>query len=154
MTRPVCASSWTAAPSSRRTVVFVAGFADGLPRSLVARLARAGLTRVVPLRTIDAATVEGPAAAIEEIASWRVTRYVEPDDRASFLNYQTSEQTGEGAAKAGRRPLPHGLSGKGVTVAVVDSGVDTHHPDLRDRVIGRLTFEATWAANGVVGPEQ
>lgn len=133
---------------------FVAGFSGGLPRSLVARLARAGLTRVVPLRTIDAAIVEGPAAAIEEIASWRVTRYVEPDGRASFLNYQTSEQTGEGAAKAGRRPLPHGLSGKGVTVAVVDSGVDTNHPDLRDRVIDRLTFEATWAANGVVGPEQ
>lgn len=40
---------------------FVGGFARGLPGSLVARLKRTGLTRVVPLRTIDAAIVGGPA---------------------------------------------------------------------------------------------
>ena len=133
---------------------FVAGFGDDLPRALVKRLDRAGLTRVVPLRTIDAAIVEGPPAAIEDVASWTATEYVEPDARARFLNYQTSEQTGEGAAKAGRPPLPRGLTGKGVTVAVVDSGVDTIHPDLDDRVIDRLFFEATWTTDDVVGPAE
>ena len=133
---------------------FVVGFGDGLSKSLVARLASAGLRTVVPLRTIDAAIVEGPGPAIERVAAWSVTDYVEPDGRARFLNYQTSEQTGEGAAKAGRPPLPKGLTGEGVTVAVVDSGVDTNHPDVQDRVIDRLTFEATWAGDGVLGAEE
>ena len=133
---------------------FVAGFRGGVPRPLVRRLSRAGLTRVVPLRTIGAAIIEGPPAAVEAVASWGVTDYVEPDGRASFLNYQTEEQTGEGAAKRGRPPLPRRLTGKGVTVAVVDSGVDTNHPDLKERVIGRLTFEATWVAGDVIGPAE
>ena len=153
----VCTSPCVAVSIEGRTIEspngrFVAGFEDGVPRSLVRRLSRTGLTRVVPLRTIGAAIVEGPADAVEAIARWGVTEYVEPDGRARFLNYQTEEQTGEGAAKAGRPPLPRGLTGEGVTVAVVDSGVDTNHPDLKDRVAQRLFFEATWAADDVVGP--
>lgn len=154
-----CASPCVAVNVDGRTIEspngrFVVGFGDDLPPSLVRRIGRAGLARVVPLRTIDAAIVEGPAAAIEEVASWTATEYVEPDAQAEFLNYQTSEQTGEGAAKAGRPPLPRGLSGKGVTVAVVDSGVDTVHADLDDRVIDRLFFEATWVADDVIGPAE
>lgn len=133
---------------------FVVGFSSGLSRRFVDRLARSGLRYVVPLRTIGAAVVEGPAAAVERVATWPATEYVEPDARARFFNYQTQEQTGEGAAKAGRAPLPHGLSGKGVTVAVVDSGVDSNHPDLSDRVIEHLWFDATWATEGVIGPEE
>ncbi|HEV2755974.1 MAG TPA: S8 family peptidase [Actinomycetota bacterium] len=133
---------------------FVAGFSGGVSRALVARLAATGLRFVAPLRTIGAAVVEGPAAAVERVGSWPATEYVEPDGRARFFNYQTSEQTGEGAAKAGRPPLPRGLSGEGVTVAVVDTGVDTNHPDLKDRVIEHLWFDATWPTQGVVGPEE
>ncbi|HEX2196555.1 MAG TPA: S8 family peptidase [Actinomycetota bacterium] len=132
---------------------FVVGF-DRMSRDVVRGLAGTGLQLVAPLHTIDAAVVEGPASAVEEVASWDVTDYVEPDARARFLIYQTSEQTGEGAAKAGRPPLPRGLTGKGVTGAVVDSGVDDNHPDVRDRVIDRLWFDATWTYGQVVGPEE
>jgi serine protease AprX len=137
-------------PSGR----FVVGFEGPISRALVRRMSGAGLELVVPLRTIDAAIVAGPARAVEAVASWSETTYVEPDARARFFNYQTKAQTGEGAAKAGRSPLPRGLTGKGVTVAVVDSGVDTNHPDLADRVVHRVTFDATWTAGSVLGPEE
>lgn len=37
-----------------------------------------------------------------------------------------------------------GLTGKGVTVAVIDSGLDTSHPDFAGRVKGTFNFEGGW----------
>jgi serine protease AprX len=48
---------------------------------------------------------------------------------------------------AGVHDLPP-ISGRGVTVAVIDSGIDTRHPALRDRVVATVDFTG---GNGLDG---
>ncbi|QJU59977.1 S8 family serine peptidase [Sphingomonas sp. AP4-R1] len=62
------------------------------------------------------------------------------------------------AAKAWRLADLHGIAtGKGVTIAVIDSGVDTRHLDLQGRIAidhdftGRLPLQAEWHGTGIAG---
>jgi len=41
-----------------------------------------------------------------------------------------------------------GLTGKGVTVAVIDTGIDTDHPDLRDAVVDQQCFCSSLSGGG------
>jgi serine protease AprX len=49
-------------------------------------------------------------------------------------NYAAKKDTHVTDVRKGARPLHHKYTGKGVTVAVVDSGCDASHPDLADHV--------------------
>lgn len=117
------------------------------------RLLHAGATGVAPLSTIDAAIVEGPHAVMVHIAQMDGVSYVEPDGVATLRNYQTAGQTGEGKVRSGASPLPRKLTGKGVTVAAVDSGIDTNHGDLAGQVVEDLFFEAAFPLAGVADEE-
>lgn len=46
------------------------------------------------------------------------------------------------------KALPGDATGKGIKVAVLDSGVDPKHPQLRDKIVGNLDL-----LHGVAGPE-
>lgn len=133
---------------------YVIGLPDGLNGPLTKGLLGAGVRGLAPLNTIDAVIIEASQPVIDIIAGWSEVSYVEPDARAAFHNYQTSDQTGEGKLRRGAPPLRKALTGKGVTIAVFDSGIDTNHPDLSGQVVEELTFEAVFPLRDVLTQEQ
>ncbi|MDR2378302.1 MAG: S8 family serine peptidase, partial [Bifidobacteriaceae bacterium] len=132
---------------------------SGAGAATVAELAKLGLKVTAELGVVpaqagqaDAATDSGPAASwllieaaaepepgVEKIWLDGMT-HVEPlegADGGPDPGYQTPpwmEFIGADQAKAG------GLSGAGVKVAVVDSGVDSNHPDLAGQVVAAKDF--------------
>jgi serine protease AprX len=118
-----------------------------------ARLRALGATGFVPLGTIDAAIVTGPAALGTLLRRLPDVRYVEHDARLRFANYQTDAQTGVGTVRNGRPPLPKAFTGAGVTVALVDTGVGAH-PDLDGQFVDHLDFGAAPLYAGALSEAQ
>lgn len=126
--------------SSGRAIV---GFTHDVKGSTIERLAAAGITEAVRLDTIDAVGVLGSVGAYMKIARWKDVAYVDADSRLRILNYAAKKDTHVDKVRNGVRPLNKKYTGKGVTVAVVDTGIQPH-PDLEDRVVANLNFEPAW----------
>src|SRR6476620_4847085 len=101
--------------------------------SALTRLARVnGATRTVRYRVLPFVTVRGPRVALARIAQARGVTAIHMDRR---LNYFLHESVP--IAYGGVDPHPNwsaGFDGRGVNVAVVDSGIDGLHPDLTNQV--------------------
>jgi serine protease AprX len=110
------------------SVVGIATFGDVPSAARVARLTALGLD-VQPMRQLPLAIVRGAATSIEQAVTTGVVDDVYPDERIQLLDTASSDAMGGAATRAA------GLTGKGVTVAVVDSGCDATHPDLADHVV-------------------
>jgi serine protease AprX len=82
------------------------------------------------------AVVRGTVTQLAAAVRGGVVRDVYPNDRLEYLSTASRHTT-----RVDRVP---GLSGKGVTVAIVDSGIDATNPDLAHRVVRNYK---------VVGPE-
>jgi serine protease AprX len=126
--------------SSPRAIV---GFDHDVTGATVQRLAAAGITSMVRIDTIDAVGVLGPKSVYEELARWDDVAYVDADSPLRWNNYAAKRQTRVTKVRAGRRPLSQRYNGKGVTVAVIDTGIEPH-PDLADRVAANFNFEPGW----------
>ncbi len=118
-------------------------FEHDVSAATIQRLARAGIRRARVFPAIDGAVVRGSDDAYIEIARWPDVTWVEDDSRLEYHNYIAKLDTNVMKVRAGKRPLRTGYSGKGVTVAVVDSGVDSTHPDLIDRITTHLDMAPT-----------
>jgi len=117
-----------------RVIVQQRAAADAAPALAVRRLG-GQVTRALPIVAGFAATV--PATVVDELARLPGVRAVTPDDR---VRVQGTADTGNlrsvypkaiRADDAWRR----GVTGRGVTVAVVDTGVAPNLPDLSGRLV-------------------
>ena len=98
--------------------------------------------QVQPMSNLPLAIVRGPVAAMRAATSTGIVRDVYPNERVELLDTASSNAMG---AAATRRA---GLTGKGVTVGVVDSGCDATQPDLADRVTHNVKLISPEYANG------
>jgi len=121
---------------------FAVGIAPGADSAAVAReLREHGATRVTNLAPIRALAVSAPRA--EALRGVRGTRYVEPlgaravayvpdDPLLPRQWYATQNRSFDSWVDP--PPLP------AVRVAVIDSGIDGSHPELRDRIVAAKSF--------------
>ena len=94
----------------------------------VAALRGLGLT-VQPMEHLPLAIVAGPTSSLLDAVDLDAVVDVYPDDRMQyFWDKSTAAMTADATRAAG-------FTGKGVQVAVVDSGIDATHPDLADHVV-------------------
>jgi serine protease AprX len=101
---------------------------DAVPSALqVGALRTLGL-EVQPMKHVPLALVSGPVAAMQAAVGGGTARDVYPDEPIELFDTASSDAMGSASLRAA------GLTGRGVTVGVVDSGCDASHPDLADHV--------------------
>lgn len=137
-----------AAEARPRIVAF-----EQLPADAVDRLRAAGVTRAALFPAADAAAISGPAAAYRRVARWRDVVALYPERRFDLSVFQSKPMLGVDRVHAGAPPLPQPYTGRGVTVAVFDTGIEDLHPDLDDRVAANLYFEASGVLDSITDGE-
>jgi len=114
---------------------------DAIPTaSQVAALQRTGLV-VQAMRHVPLALVLGPVSAMQAAVTSGTAQDVYPDEQIQLLDTASSNAMGAAQLRAA------GFTGKGVTVAVVDSGCDASHPDLADHVVHNVKLYSPEYAN-------
>jgi serine protease AprX len=114
---------------------------DTVPGTLqVTALKGLGLT-VQPMRNLPLALVVGPVATMDAAVSAGLTNDVYPDEQLEYFDTASTDAMGTATLRAA------GLTGSGVTVAVVDSGCDASHPDLADHVAHNVKVVSAEYAN-------
>ncbi len=101
-----------------------------------------GITRLRPFKVVDAVAVVAPSAVLQAAAALTGVTQVQRDNG---LRLDMAESKKAVKADQVRLPKPKGLglTGKGVTVGVIDSGLDTSHPDFAGRA-RTFNFEGAW----------
>jgi serine protease AprX len=116
------------ATASPLTVVRGIATFDSPPTEFdVGALRAHGLT-VQPMKHLPLALVRGTVQSMSSAVAAGAANDVYPDDRVELFDQASADAMGSAIPRAA------GFTGKGVTVAVVDSGCDASHPDLADHV--------------------
>jgi serine protease AprX len=114
---------------------------DAVPTAVdAARLRANGLT-VQPMKHLPLALVRGTVQSMSTAVANGAANDVYPDDKVELFDQASADAMGAAATRAA------GFTGKGVTVAVVDSGCDASHPDLGDHVVHNVKLYSAEYAN-------
>jgi len=108
--------------------------------SQVAALNALGLV-VQPMGHVPLALVQGPVGSMQAAVTTGAADDVYPDTAIQLLDTASSDAMGAALPRAA------GFTGRGVTVAVVDSGCDASHPDLADHVVHNVKLYSAEYAN-------
>jgi serine protease AprX len=114
---------------------------DAVPTAALTQALGALGLEVQPMEHLPLAVVRGPAEALRLAVTSGLANDVYPDERIQLLDTASSDAMGAAATRAA------GFTGKGVTVAVVDSGCDATHPDLADHVTHNVKLVSAEYAN-------
>jgi serine protease AprX len=137
---PTGLSQLLAAYSGAAVVRGIAEF-DATPSAAqIAALRALGLA-AQPMHHLPLALVQGTVASMQSAVTSGAAQDVYPDARLQYFDTASSDAMGGAAARAA------GFTGKGVTVAVVDSGCDASHPDLADHVVHNVKVISAEYAN-------
>jgi serine protease AprX len=127
--------------SSPLSVVRGIATLDSTPTALdVAALEAHGLT-VQPMKHLPLALVRGTVQSMSNAVATGAANDVYRDDKIQLFDQASADAMGAAATRAA------GFTGKGVTVAVVDSGCDASHPDLADHVVHNVKLYSPEYAN-------
>lgn len=144
--RPGLSRLVTPGPRVRRAIVTF----DKVPTaSQVSALRALGLT-VQPMRRLPLALVAGPLAKLVKAA--KIGNDVYPDETLRYTDTASSD-TMSSSPEAAQRLRARGLTGKGVTVGIVDSGCDGTHPDLADHISHNVTLVSPEYVNAGTSPQ-
>ena len=109
----------------------------------VRALNAAGITKLIRFKYVNAVAVVGDATLLKKAAALSgVTGVIR--DNGLDLHLDKSKKALKVDQARAARPKGLGLTGKGVTVAVIDSGLDDTHPDLADNTKATFNFEGGW----------
>ncbi len=110
-----------------------------------AALRALGITQLHAFKMVNAISVVASSELLQKAAALTgVTAVVR--DNGIKLNLDKSKAAIKVTqARVSKAKKGLGLTGKGVTVAVIDSGLDASHPDFAGRVKGTFNFEGAWA---------
>jgi serine protease AprX len=132
---PRDASAGSGTPGSVRVIVQKRAAGDTAPELAVRRLG-GQVTRALPIVAGFAATV--PATVVGELARLPGVRAVTPDGRVRVQGTASTSTIRSVYPKTIRADdvWKRGVTGRGVTVAVLDTGVAPNLPDLSGRLVG------------------
>ena len=101
-------------------------------------------------RNVGVMVVDLPLGAVDSLAQIEGLDYVAPDRPVTGLASQLETTTGAALAYGGTTSLWNfsGIDGSGVGVAVLDSGIDPSHVDLRDETKGIRRVVFSWDFTG------
>lgn len=114
---------------------------DAAPTSAHVTALQARGLAVQPMRRLPLALVYGTVASMQSAVASNVARDVYPDERIHLFDTASADAMGAAIPRAG------GLTGKGVTVGIIDSGCDASHPDLADHVVHNVKLYSGEYAN-------
>ena len=102
---------------------------DAVPTAAqVAALRNLGLV-TQPMRRVPLALVYGSVSTMQGAVAAGLANDIYPDEAIQLFDTASSDAMGAATLRAA------GLTGRGVTVGIVDSGCDASHPDLADHVV-------------------
>lgn len=133
-------------PNGRAIVTFAS-----IPTAAQVDALRALGLIVQPMNRLPMALVEGPAAALASVVTSGIGRDVYPDEELDYLDTASSNAMSS-STQAAKALRSKGLTGKGITVGIVDSGCDGTHPDLAERITHNVTLVSPEYGNAGTDP--
>jgi serine protease AprX len=109
-------------------------------------LARAHGNKRASYDALNMIVADVPLNEVAGLAARADVLYVAPDRPVKAQMNLTNDTTGVSQVQAGQAGAP-GFDGKGVTIAILDSGISANHPDFvtnnKSRVIASVDFSAS-----------